>query len=261
MSNEQTGTLPTLYTDLTVLNSADHGSWRIRRVDGAKPLAGRHSIPLNVEEFGVAQRFFPIVFAGNDNIPLALMGLNEGVNTIFDEDGRAGQGVYLPAYVRRYPFLLVRTEATGEESVLCVDASSEIVGEFEDGEPLFDDKGQPTQAARRAVDFCKRFDEAGRRTQGFLDKLQELDLLTDGQLSIKLPETGSPLLYQGFKIVGEEKLRALPEASITELVRTGMLPAIVAHLLSLDLLRDLFTKQIAQGKGPLLSHRPVEGSA
>lgn len=258
MSNEQSGALPTLYNELTILNSADHGDWRVRPADGGKVLIGRHSIPLNVEEFGVAQRFFPIVFVGTDDIPVALMGLSEGVNLFFDDDEKGAGGIYLPAYVRRYPFLLAKSEATGQRSILCADSSSGIVGDFEDGEPLFDFKGQPTAAALNAVDFCKKFDQAWHRTQGFLDKLNELDLLTDGRLSIRLPDNDTPLLYQGFKIVGVEKLHALSDRTIGDLVRNGMFSAIIAHLLSLHLLSEVFDRQLAQGKGPLENDRPLE---
>ena len=80
--------LPLFYNDLMPLNSRDHGTWRARSVDKASWIKSQHAIPLTVEEFPLAQRDFPIVFSAGDNpVPLALMGLNEGVNVFFDEQG------------------------------------------------------------------------------------------------------------------------------------------------------------------------------
>src|SRR6476660_7080861 len=61
-------------------------------------IAKTHAIPVTVDEFGLAQRHYPIVFSIGDNpVPIALMGLNEGVNVFLDEDGRPReQGIYIP---------------------------------------------------------------------------------------------------------------------------------------------------------------------
>jgi hypothetical protein len=88
-SAPQSNSLPILYSDLIPLNSQEHGSFRILASDAAPFLAKHHAVPLTVDELISAQRFMPVVFsAGDDAIPLALMGLNEGVNTIVDDDGK-----------------------------------------------------------------------------------------------------------------------------------------------------------------------------
>jgi FAD/FMN-containing dehydrogenase len=46
-------------------------------------------------------------------VPLALMGLNEGVNVFFDDEGTMLGESYVPAYVRRYPFLLASAFEAG----------------------------------------------------------------------------------------------------------------------------------------------------
>ena len=80
--------LPLFYRDLVPLNSRDHATWRSRATDKATWLIGQHAIPLTVEEFPQAQRNFPIVFSvGDQPVPLALMGLNEGVNVFVDAEG------------------------------------------------------------------------------------------------------------------------------------------------------------------------------
>ena len=105
--------LPLLYNSLEPLNSNQHAKARVRRVDSAPQVGKTHAIPVTVDEFALVQRTFPIVFSAGENpVPLALMGLNEGVNTFIDEEGKLTvPNVYLPAYLRRYPFMLARLRA------------------------------------------------------------------------------------------------------------------------------------------------------
>jgi len=73
-------------------------------------------LPLTIDEFPNAARNYPIVFSVGDNsVPLILMGLNEGVNTFMGEDGKFTEPAYVPAYVRRYPFLLAKLQPDAEE--------------------------------------------------------------------------------------------------------------------------------------------------
>jgi len=103
--------LPLFFNDLMPLNSRDHKNYRSRMIDSAPWLSKAHAIPLTVDEFVQAQRDFPIVFSSGENpLPLALMGLNEGVNTFVDESGKVTEQVYLPAYIRRYPFMLAKLQ-------------------------------------------------------------------------------------------------------------------------------------------------------
>ena len=102
--------LPLFYNALAPLNATQHGSMKVRQVDKSPAFAVAHAIPVTVDEFGLVQRVYPIVFSiGENPIPIALMGLNEGVNVFLDADGHAlDQSLYIPAYIRPYPFLLAR---------------------------------------------------------------------------------------------------------------------------------------------------------
>ena len=72
--------LPLLYNQLEPISSQDHGSMKVKWPGGpAAARANVHAIPLTVDEFSLAQRHYPIIFSvGDDPVPLALMGLNEG---------------------------------------------------------------------------------------------------------------------------------------------------------------------------------------
>ena len=102
------------------------------------------------------------------------MGLNEGVNVFLDENGRPiDPSVYIPAYLRRYPFLLARLRPDSDELSLCFDPTSGAVGEFEEGEPLFDGD-QPSEATKAILEFCEQFEAAGQRTSAFIEELVKI---------------------------------------------------------------------------------------
>ena len=243
--------LPLFYNDLMPLNSRDHATWRARLVEKATWLGNQHAIPLTVEEFPPAQRNFPIVFsAGENSVPLALMGLNEGVNVFFDEDGKPLGDAYIPAYIRRYPFLLAKLRPDADEMSLCFDPSSDILGEFKDGEALFAD-GQPSEHTKGVLEFCEKFEEAGARTQAFMNELIGADMLMDGEVAIQQNDRPEqPYVYRGFKMVNQDKLKELDTEKLKAWNENGILPLIYAHLMSLDLMRVIFAKQAEQGKGP-----------
>jgi hypothetical protein len=243
-------TLPLFYKELVPISSQEHSTWHVRALDGAKFVSNEHAIPITIDEFAVAQRFYPIIFATGDNpVPLALMGLNEGVNTFFGADGMMVQDAYLPAYIRRYPYMLARLRPDSDELSLCVDPSTNVIGPFEEGEPLFDGE-QPTEMVKSILAFCEQFEQAGQRTAAFIAELKEHNLLIDGEVTIQTEENGQPFVYRGFQMVAEEKLRDLRGDTLRKMMKSGLLPLIHAHLFSLSLMREIFGRQVAQGITP-----------
>ena len=246
----QNPALPLLYKELVPISQQEHGSWRYKTADSAKFLSTEHAIPVTVEEFSLVQRFFPIIFsAGDQPVPLALMGLNEGVNTFIDDDGKMIQEVYVPAYVRRYPFLLAKLRPDTDELSLCIDPTSEAMGAYDEGDPVFEGT-EASEATKAILAFCEQFEQAGQRTGAFMEELKGLDLLMDGEVSIQTDEATPPFIYRGFQMVNEEKLRDLRGDQLRKMSQSGMLPLIHAHLFSLSIMREIFARQQAQGKVP-----------
>lgn len=255
--------LPLLYNALEPLSSNVHGKMHIRRVDKAPVLGATHAVPATVDEFAMLARHYPIVFAAGENpVPLALMGLNEGVNVFMDESGKPHDGyVYIPAYIRRYPFLLARLNPDSDELSLCFDPTIGSVGEFKDGEALFDDKGEPTDATKAILQFCEQFETAGQRTAAFIEDVKKSGLLIDGEVAIQPEGAPQPFVYRGFQMIDEEKLRELRGDELRKMNQNGMLPLIYAHLFSLSQIRDLFARQVAVGKGPVAVPQPEPAEA
>ena len=243
--------LPLFYNQLEPLSSEAHADFSIRTADKAPFLANQHAIPVTVEEFPLVQRFLPIVFSqGEEPVPLALMGLNEGVNVFVDETGELiDKNFYVPAYIRRYPYLLARLRPDADELSLCFDPTSETIGKYDDGQKLFED-GQPSQITKDILQFNEQFEQAGQRTNQFMKELKELDLLTEGETSIQPEGADQPFIYRGFLMVDEKKLNELRGDQLRKIVQNGMLPLIYAHLFSLQLMRDIFAAQVRLGKMP-----------
>jgi hypothetical protein len=249
-SAPQSAPLPLFYNDLMPLNSRDHSGWKMKSAEKAPWVANIHAIPLTVEEFPQASRHYPIIFASGDNgVPLALMGLNEGVNTFIGEDGTITPNIYLPAYVRRYPWLLAKLNPQSEELSLCFDPSSGVVGESEDGAPLFDGD-QPSETTKNILQFCEQFEMAGQKTQTFLDELKKHDLLMEGEVAIQQTGNEQPFVYRGFQMINQEKLAQVRGDVLRGWAQSGLLPLIYAHMFSLELMSLVFARQVDMGKGP-----------
>ena len=243
--------LPLFYNALEPLSSETHAAFKFRTPERANFLVGQHAIPVTVDEFVAAQRTLPIVFTtGDDSIPITLMGLNEGVNVFIGDDGQMSEEqVYVPAYIRRYPFMLARLRPDAEELSLCFDPTGESIGAFDDGEPLFED-GKPTEIVQNILTFNEQFEQAGARTANFMTEMRALGLLMDGEVTLQMQGFEQPFVYRGFQMVNEEKLNDLRGDQLRKIQKSGLLALIYAHMFSLAALPQIFERQVKLGKAP-----------
>jgi SapC len=257
MATAPEAALPLFYNDLQPLSSNDHATWKARPLENAPWLAKQHAVPVTVDEFAAAQRYYPIIFSLGDNpVPLALMGLNEGVNAFIDDEGKPIGEPYIPAYVRRYPYLLARLRDDTDDLSLCFDPTAGGIGDFPEGDALFEG-GEASEATKAILGFCEQFEQAGQRTTAFMTELVKTGLLMDGEVSIQTGEDTPPYIYRGFQMIDEEKLRDTRGDALRKMMQSGMLPLIHAHLFSLGIMREVFARQMQQGKVPI----QVEGNA
>jgi len=242
--------LPLFYKELVPLNTAQHSGYHARTTDKATWLTGQNVVPLTVEEFPQAQHHYPIVFStGDQTVPLAMMGLNEGVNVFVSDDGKVADGVYVPAYVRRYPFFLARLQPDATSLSLCFDPTSDLVGAFDEGSALFEGEG-PSEASKATLKFCEEFEIAGQKTKAFVQEIQKHDLFMEGQLTLGVSEGEQPYTYRGFRMIDENKLKEVRGDVLRGWAQSGLLPLIYAHLFSLEKARDVFARQRDLGKLP-----------
>lgn len=233
--------LPLFYNKIEPLHVERHAALGLRATGYgfAKDATG---IPLAAEEFGMASRSLPVVFAPEaPHLPIALLALMPGHSHAVAADGSWQRGVYVPAYIRRYPFLLARTQAGGEEMALCIDPSAEALS-GEEGEKLFAD-GRPAPVTDRALQFCRNFEIAMQRTRAMVEMLTEAELLQPGAVQFQI--NGQQRRVDGFRAVDRERLAKLDADKFLALRDRGYLEPIYAHLLSIggvpELARDIQT--------------------
>ncbi len=196
--------------------------------------ANVHLVPLTVTEFANAALSFPVIFVGEDRQPVAVMGVKEGENLFITAEGGMDNDTYLPAYIRRYPFVFANDDSE-QRMILCIDRGA--VNLVQGGDlPLFDGD-QPSAYTNNAMEFCREFEVERQRTEEFVKLLNSLDLFEVKQAAYtpRLPngQAGEPQQVAEYFGVSEAKLNALPDAKITELQKNGALAQIYAHLVSL----------------------------
>ena len=224
------------------LNRNEHKDLRLKPVPNMKFALGAHSVPLTGVEFGLAARDLPVVFAGNDIKdagPVALLGLRQNENLFVDADGQWAPNVYIPAFVRRYPFVLAEKPAgqEGDDFAVFLDEGYEGFG-TEEGDRLFNEDGTDSELLTRAVGFLGEFQQHVGRTRWFMDQLRKHELLEPRGMSLRKGAPDSPdahvINLSGLFVVNEDKLRQLDEKTAHEFVREGVFGWIYAHLLSLN---------------------------
>lgn len=227
-----TGRLPVLYGALSPLSPERHGTLRLREVRDFSFAANQNAVPLTADEFPAALRDYPIVIApGATPAPVALLGLETGKNPMVNEDGSWQSGKYIPAYLRRWPFLMVDEAKGADRAILCADLGSTLFTEQADeGNALFEE-AKPSATLQTVLDFATKLDASTRRTRAMMQELKRLDLLQPSQATIS--RDGKSLSASGFLMVAEDKLRALPDDVLAGLARRGILALITTHHLSL----------------------------
>ena len=239
-----------LYRRPIALDPALHRSSKVQPLSDYSIAREIHVVPITATEFPHAALEFPIVFvetgardsAGRAAMtPAALLGLSRGEN-LYVERSR-WDARYIPAYVRRYPFLTAALPGADGINVL-VDEAWSGFGE-QVGEPLFEDDDTPAPALRRAMDFLERYEHEAERTRAFCERLGRLGVLKGMKADATLPN-GQAISVDGFHTVDEERLRAFPDDTVLELWRNGMLMLIQMHLVSIVNIRHLVNRKAAR---------------
>ena len=213
-----------------------HGKLGVKRMDGPFSFARTgHVVPLTVGEFPLAAISGPIIFVGDEKTPLAVMGLNPGENMFVTPEGVFEAGVYIPAYVRRYPFVFANDDKAGQ-MILCIDRSAEFIVEGGDM-AFFDEKGEPSEYTQNCIEFCNNYEGERQRTLNFVQLLRALDLfeLKQATFTPTNPDgsAGEVQTIAEYWGVSEEKLKGLSGEQLVELRDNGALQQIYTHLTSL----------------------------
>lgn len=191
-------------------------------------------LPLSYTEFGAACRDYPIAFIGGQDgryVAMAVLGLEKEQNLFVTEEGAWDAAVYLPAYVRRYPFCMTRVMVDGKEQperVACVEKRAIN----DKGETLHDASGNPTPIWEERKKLLFDYENDLVRSDEMTRTIAELGLLETFTMQA-VPNQGQPVSMTGLHRVAEQKLGTLAPEKLKELTQNGILARIYAHLISL----------------------------
>ncbi len=204
-------------------------------------------IPVSYTEFPIASRDYPVIFISGDEgksyAPMLVLGLAAQQNLFVLWDDTWDRRVYLPAYVRRFPFCMTRVMVDGKEAperVACV----EKIAINDKGEKLFDDQGEALPEWQQREKLLFEFEADLGRTDEMCKLLAQHQLLEPFTMQAT-PNNGEPLQLTGMYRVSEEKLAQLDGAVMKDLAAKGVLGRIYAHLISLDNFRRLLDRRAA----------------
>ncbi len=249
------GNLP-LYKSPEPINPGAHRGKGLKWTD--RPfdfLAEAHFVPLTVGEFAAASAHYPIIFLGDHKTPVAAMGLQAGQNLFVNpENGVFEQFGYLPAYVRRYPFVAASHTEDEDKFTVCVDTGSHLFSDQPD-EPLFADDDKASPFLDRAIDFVRRYESDVALTRQFIKRMEELDLFDQQQATFQPRDNtgqpvGEPQVVATYQAIVGEKLQKLDPKVLAELRdQQAHLGAIYAHMLSLGRWEALIAKAQVRAGG------------
>jgi hypothetical protein len=195
-----------------------------------------NAIPISYSEFAPASREYAIVFAsaGGSKVyaPVAALGMVNGEN-LYNQGDKWAEGVYMPAYARRYPFCMAKVsldKVEQKQRLVCVEKSHV---DDKAGEALFD-KGKATEKWATLEKLLTEFEQDMERTQEMCGILADYALFEPFTMQAKMNKGGEPINVTGMFRVAEQKLEHLNAAQLKNLVKKGILSRVYAHLLSLE---------------------------
>lgn len=227
-----------IYDDLVSLNRDHHRQLKLAPTQAQFAFAREtNSVLIAASELPLAALDFPCVFiqAEGGHSLAALVGLRDHENLFVGSDGGWAPGSYLPAFFRRYPFVLAETEGDPTFTV-CLDRAHPGFN-TEQGQALFEADGKETAWLEDVKRFLVNFRQEMTATRDFANHLAALELLEDGAVEYVLDGEKSTL--RGFRTVNEGKLRALDAATLQDLSARGWLGLVYAHLLSVNQVQKL----------------------
>lgn len=242
-SSDTAPILPLFYKKVVPLSKEVHNQLYIEPIEGYQHTKKTNSIYIAAIEFLQVAKEYPIVFAndGAENIfPVALLGLQKNSNLFVDSKGK-WMADYIPAYVRRYPFILAIPDEKDPTFTVCIDESFPGFNTAKEGNPLFDENGEQQDLLKQAVDFLKEYQNHVQLTTQFCANLSKLDLLEPMQANIENAD-GNKSSLGGFMGISREKLKALKPAQLAQLVKNDHMELIFAHLASLSNINNLIKR-------------------
>ena len=220
---------PLFYHEPRPVTAESHGDFKMRPANDFTFTQKTNAVPITLPEFVLAARHYPIVFVGKEMVPTVALGLRNDQNVFVDDEGNWERFCYVPAYVRRYPFILL---GKPEDERLQLGIDHESNSAHSNASALFEGEKE-TQVVTDALEICQQFHGAYGATAEFSEMLRDSDLVEERSLTIDLPD-GKKIDVGAFASINEQKLREIPDKTFLEWRKKGWLAAMYFHVASLN---------------------------
>lgn len=218
------------FTDPHPLDKTRHAHAGLRNDAGYGFTAESNSIPVMIQELPEVVRSYPVVFSAEDApVPVAILGL-ERRNAFLDKHDAWDAQHYVPGYVRKYPFALVRLPES-ERYALCVDEAAPHYMNADPDLPFYDVNGEATPMCQAALDFCGKYQQQYEATRTFGLSLKAAGLLAPRRIELNTP-SGEKKSLGGFQLIDEEAWNRFAKTNIAEWDRKGYAALVCLALMS-----------------------------
>ena len=231
-----------MYKNLEVISKVEHKDSNIKLVENFSYAKEEINAPVTVAEFYEACKNYPIVFAKDkDNVWFAsiMLGYKEKQNIFVDDKGEWEKLHYIPAAIRRYPFIFINQEKS-EDLILGIEKDYLSSDKKDESRKLFE-KEDNSELLNGVLKFLNQFQNDAKVTSNFIKQLADWDLLEEKVATI-LNSNQEKFIINGFFIVNEDKLKHLSKKKKEEICNKNLSPLITAHLISLSNIQKLGMK-------------------
>jgi hypothetical protein len=232
-----------IYDNVSPVNRSTHRKMSVRQTSSFAFARDVNSVPIVDAEFARVCVEMPIVFARTETglVSLALLGTHKDRNAFVDAENH-WSGRYVPAFFRRYPFIFA-VQPNSDQMTLCIDEAYEGLNTQDLGERMFDGEGNETSYLRNVLRFVEEYQATFARTQAFCDRLDAAGLLEEARIDYTLAD-GKAGRVTGFLRISAQKFRALDDADVVAMFRSGDLDMIQMHILSMQQVERVVTKSV-----------------
>lgn len=252
-----------MFKELKALDRVQHRALRLAPDQPYHFAAGLMVCPIMAGEVAQVARDYPIVFSRSANgLPMALLGVRQDMNAYVTPDG-VWNARYIPVHVRRYPFMLSDSATPGGEggerafTVMFDSAAPHLAGLA--GAPLFNPAGEPTELLQGVQKLLMTLQRDTVATEKLVQQIDAAGLLVERSLKGQ-PKNGKPFALEGLRMVDTQKLAECAPETLQELVKSGAMRLVYAHLLSMVNLQDGPLMQ-SNDRKPAAAQAPAEQAA
>lgn len=223
-----------MFTNVEILHQNTHLDLRYNNVQGYEYARKILHAPIGASEFLQASRYYAIIFPNDTPTPVVLFTLAKQTNQYVQEDG-SWSVPYIPAHIRRYPFILAKVEPKDENTeenrlALCIDRDAPHF-QAAQGDILFTANGEVTDICKNALTFLEALQKDLHITLTLCKELEENEILVPRKVNVS--QNGQTRVVEMFRVVDMDKLRSLDDATLAKWVRSGLISLVYLHIQSL----------------------------